>query len=149
VHFVVSQLLEYKGQYIAYGTSSQHGILVASGLKDIPERPGCFAWLPHERREVSVTLSRELNSRPLALLEDISEVSLMVGRTAAPKEVRAFPILTVGYPSAFAKGPAKTHDEFVKRATQAVDLYLEWKRLDGKFPSWYYSLKATNSSSLS
>ncbi len=131
---------EYRGCYIVYGNTGQHGIRIYSGVKIVPGRThSMFVWAgPLADANAVIAFSSRVKGLPWALVER-SELSVVAGgMTAVPETVRAWPVLNSGNVTILGGAP-KSELGLIQKGEKLADAWLYSLTHQGRLPpgfSW-------------
>lgn len=139
--FTPHEVFGRQGQLVVFGTLEAHRLLVPSTMGQVfPEVACCFPLFPRQPGFLVMKLMSQLNSPPLFLEVDGPEaIYLPNGDRHQVGEGKYIPILAVN-----RKVQPRSKEVMLERATQLIQVYLEWKHLGEKVPFWFRDILAAD-----
>ncbi len=130
--FQCSEVSEYKGQYMVFGSTTTHEVRVVRGVMPTKARLASFVIFPQEPKETTALFVDVLKGRPIVLLHPLD-----------PRDVLC--IVNMGKLKGIWDG-RNTHSAHLDKCAKVIDLYWDWRdsARDGghhTWPAWFREAK--------
>lgn len=137
--FYISELMEYKQQYIVYGETKSHQAKTYRGIVDLRGRPARCVVLPSEKAETIGKLVNILGGRPLAFIQD--ETFVIGDMRLSGPGVDLLYVLNMGTLKGFWDGDIYDKANMIEGGKRMIDLYWDWKGAGYKLPQWFVDIR--------